>query len=261
MTVEGKVTMSILGAMSLASWIVIIHKLLTIWKQRRASGRFHHAFAESMDIFSLLERDKQFGASPSFLAYEAICEEIERIRKRVGSTMNDLLPRSAIAPFKAFVKRAESEEAVRLESGTVVLALAISGGPFIGLTGTVFGVMETFSGVAQAGSANLAAMAPGVAGALVNTIVGLIVAIPALFAYNMISKSIQSLQMSMAGFLGDFEARVESEQFSHGGEAPALRQPPLPPSSKGRPHPAQEDGESVEPPTRFGRHPFPVNSQ
>ena len=109
-------------------------------------------------------------------------------------------------------------ESVALESGTIVLAMAISGGPFIGLTGTVFGVMETFSGVAQAGQANLAAMAPGVAGALVNTIVGLIVAIPALFAYNLLTKSIQGVQVSLAGFAGDLEARIVAEHYGQGAQ-------------------------------------------
>jgi biopolymer transport protein TolQ len=218
MTLEGKVTMGCLVLMSLASWAVIVHKILSLWKQRSAARRFHAAFAEVNDPFELLSEDRKFGAAPSFLAYESIGEEVERIRKRSGRA-SGLLPHGALAPFKAFVKRCETEEGMRLESGTVVLALAVSGGPFIGLTGTVFGVMETFSGVAQAGQANLSAMAPGVAGALVNTIVGLLVAIPALFAYNMIAKSIQGLQVSMAGFLGDFEARVESQYFS--GEAVA----------------------------------------
>jgi biopolymer transport protein ExbB/TolQ len=94
--------------------------------------------------------------------------------------------------------------------------MAISGGPFIGLTGTVFGVMETFSGVAQAGQANLSAMAPGVAGALVNTIVGLVVAIPALFAYNLITKGIQGIQVGLQGFAGDLEARIIAEHYGDG---------------------------------------------
>jgi biopolymer transport protein ExbB/TolQ len=101
----------------------------------------------------------------------------------------------------------------------VILALAISGGPFVGLTGTVFGVMETFSGVAQAGQANLSAMAPGVAGALVNTIFGLIVAIPSLFAYNMLNKRIESLQLDMSSFASELEARFIID-YVHGGAEP-----------------------------------------
>jgi biopolymer transport protein TolQ len=241
MTVEGKFTLSFLVAMSIASWAVIFSKMLSLWKQRRASRRFHAAFADALDVLGLLGEEKKFADAPSFLAYESICEELGRIRKRCGNARG-LLPKTALAPFRALVKRVENEEGTRLESGTVILALAISGGPFVGLTGTVFGVMETFSGVAQAGQANLSAMAPGVAGALVNTIFGLIVAIPALFAYNMLSKSIQALQMSMAGFLGDFAARVESEQFTE--ESVALPAPPVlpPPRDPERPAPHPMDG-------------------
>ena len=100
----------------------------------------------------------------------------------------------------------------------VILALCISGGPFVGLTGTVFGVMETFGGIAQAGQANLSAMAPGVAGALVNTVVGLIVAIPALFAYNMLTTSADALRLDMTNFAAELEANFVIDYIAIGGE-------------------------------------------
>src|SRR5205085_7985494 len=85
---------------------------------------------------------------------------------------------------KVALERAASSQAMALEKGMIVLSTAVAGGPFIGLLGTVWGVMETFSGIARAASASLTAMAPGVAGALIATVVGLFVAIPAMFAYN-----------------------------------------------------------------------------
>ena len=75
----------------------------------------------------------------------------------------------------------------------IVLSTAVAGGPFIGLLGTVWGVIETFSGIATAGGASITAMAPGVAGALICTVIGLLVAIPAMFSYNFMVTSIRAL--------------------------------------------------------------------
>src|SRR5262245_31628999 len=213
MTIEGKATMGILFVLSLLSWGVIFAKWIAVVRQRRAAKRFAAAYATLPDALGLdIEKgEKEFGAAPALVVYEAARDEIERQRGRTGRLLDRDVP-----SLHAVLEKVVSEENVALESGTVVLAMAISGGPFIGLTGTVFGVMETFSGVAQAGQANLSAMAPGVAGALVNTIVGLVVAIPALFAYNLLMKGIQAIQVSLAGFAGDLEARIVAEQY---GEA------------------------------------------
>jgi biopolymer transport protein TolQ len=213
MTIEGKVTMSLLFVLSLLSWAVIFSKALSVFRLRRANRRFDEAYAELDDSLGLDVEQKSYAAAPALVVYEAAREEIDRQRQHSGRLIERNLP-----SLKAVLEKAVNLESVALESGTIVLAMAISGGPFIGLTGTVFGVMETFSGVAQAGQANLAAMAPGVAGALVNTIVGLVVAIPALFAYNLITKSIQGIQVGLVGFAGDLEARIVAEHYGNGAE-------------------------------------------
>jgi len=213
MTVEGKATMSLLFVLSLLSWAVIFSKALSIWRQRRASRRFDAAYAELNDSLGLDVEEKSYAAAPALTVYEAAREEVERQRQSGGRLVERNLP-----SLRAVLEKTVNVESVGLESGTIVLAMAISGGPFIGLTGTVFGVMETFSGVAQAGQANLAAMAPGVAGALVNTIVGLIVAIPALFAYNLLTKAIQGIQVGLAGFAGDLEARIIAEHYGQAAQ-------------------------------------------
>jgi biopolymer transport protein ExbB/TolQ len=91
----------------------------------------------------------------------------------------------------------------------IVLATAISGGPFIGLMGTVWGVMETFTGVAKAEAANLTAMAPGVSAALVATVTGLMVAIPALFGYNYLLTKIRGLTLEMDNFAAELNSLFE----------------------------------------------------
>jgi biopolymer transport protein TolQ len=213
MTIEGKATMSLLFVLSLLSWAVIFSKALSVFRQRRATRRFDEAYGTLEDSLALNVEEKSYAAAPALVIYEAARDELQRQRESAGRLAERNLP-----SLRAVLEKAVNVESVALESGTIVLAMAISGGPFIGLTGTVFGVMETFSGVAQAGQANLAAMAPGVAGALVNTIVGLIVAIPALFAYNLLTKAIQGIQVGLVGFAGDLEARIISEHYGDRAE-------------------------------------------
>src|SRR5690606_35859849 len=86
---------------------------------------------------------------------------------------------------------------------------AVAGGPFIGLLGTVWGVMETFSGIAKANSASLTAMAPGVAGALIATVIGLLVAIPAMFAYNFMVTKIRALTQELDASAIRFATQIE----------------------------------------------------
>ena len=107
------------------------------------------------------------------------------------------------------MERAVSFQAMSLEKGMIVLSTAVAGGPFIGLLGTVWGVMETFSSVAIAKQASLTAMAPGVAGALIATVVGLFVAIPAMFAYNYMVTTIRSITQELDNFATEFVTAVE----------------------------------------------------
>jgi len=96
-----------------------------------------------------------------------------------------------------------------LEKGMIVLSTAVAGGPFIGLLGTVWGVMETFAGIAKANSASLTAMAPGVAGALIATVIGLLVAIPAMFAYNFMVTTIRSITQELDGLASRYATQIE----------------------------------------------------
>jgi biopolymer transport protein ExbB/TolQ len=107
------------------------------------------------------------------------------------------------------MERAVGEESLKLESNLILLATAVSGAPFLGLLGTVWGVMDAFSGIAMAGQASLAAMAPGVSGALITTVVGLLVAIPAMFGYNFLTTSILSQNIQMENFAAECAAVFE----------------------------------------------------
>ncbi len=231
MTKEGLVTMSVLVLMSLASWTVIVGKAVGLRKQRRLADRFYEAFQKVTDPFELVGKDKEFEGAPPYSVYDYACREMQKqlerfvpAKKTNGSRR---APSRVLSAVRAAMERGIGDEGVRLGGGMVILALCISGGPFVGLTGTVFGVMETFGGVAQAGQANLSAMAPGVAGALVNTVFGLIVAIPALFAYNMLSTRIDALRLDMTNFASELEATFVIDYVDSGAggsEAGHLRE-------------------------------------
>ena len=111
--------------------------------------------------------------------------------------------------IRVALERAASSEALSLEKGMIVLSTAVAGGPFIGLLGTVWGVMETFAGIAKANSASLTAMAPGVAGALIATVIGLLVAIPAMFAYNFMVTTIRAITQELDGFATEYATQIE----------------------------------------------------
>src|SRR5205814_1676327 len=99
----------------------------------------------------------------------------------------------------------------------------VSGAPFLGLLGTVWGVMDTFSDVATAGSANLAAMAPGVSAALITTVTGLLVAIPAMFGYNFLVTSIRGMILGMDNFAAELASEFEHRYVDHGGKTEKQR--------------------------------------
>lgn len=221
MTTEGIVTMSLLGLMSLASWTVIVGKAFGLRKQRRLAQEFYAEFEKISDPFELIGRDKEFEGAPPYSVYDYACREmlkqLDRFAPKDQANGSRRAPSRTLAAVRAAMERGIGDETVRLGGGMVILALAISGGPFIGLTGTVFGVMEVFSGVAQAGQANLSAMAPGVAGALVNTVAGLIVAIPSLFSYNMLNTRIDAMSLDMTNFASELEATFTIDSIDIGG--------------------------------------------
>jgi biopolymer transport protein ExbB/TolQ len=247
MTSEGMVTMTLLALMSFASWTVIVGKALRLRKQRRLASDFYQAFAATDDPFELAVKTKEgeeksspFEGAPPFTVYAYGCQEMQdqlvRFSPKEKTNGSRRAPHKVLSAVRASMERAMGDEQVRLNAGMVILALAISGGPFVGLTGTVFGVMEVFSGVAQAGQANLSAMAPGVAGALINTVLGLIVAIPALFAYNMLSTQINAMVLDLTNFASELEATFVIDYIGGGASEVEGARRELPDSSLATTH-------------------------
>lgn len=158
-------------------------------------------------------------AAPLGRIYEEGLEQLNRRRRRLGDRP---LSGEAVEAMRAAVDAVVVEENQKLDRWMVLLTIAISGGPFVGLLGTVMGVMNTFGGVAMAGDVNVNAIAPGIAAALLATIAGLSCAIPSLFAYNYLNTQISSIADDMRVFVDRLITRLAEAQ-SDQAPPPLLR--------------------------------------
>lgn len=229
-TTEGKITIGMLALVSLFSWTVIIKKARQIYLAKKAGKKFFDAYRATRDPMELFNKKSEFDGAPAFEVYAAGTEELAyhlknnpvfvRSKPRVSGDVQGQtdhfargnttkISASSFESVRVVLDRAVGEQALSLEKGMIILSTAVAGGPFIGLLGTVWGVMETFSGIAIAKAASLTAMAPGVAGALIATVVGLFVAIPAMFAYNYMITSIRGITQELDNFNSEISTAIE----------------------------------------------------
>lgn len=160
------------------------------------------------------EQRKAFSRSPLFVLFRIGMEEIAH-RMALRKDQPKSLTSRGIQAIHSSLDGGLVLESERLNSGIVLLTIAISGGPFLGLLGTVVGVMITFAAVAQAGDVNVNAIAPGIAAALLATVAGLAVAIPALFSYNYLLTRIKSATRDLNVFIDSFITKM-AEQYRGG---------------------------------------------
>ena len=210
-TLEGKLTIGALIIVSLFSWTVIITKFRQLYRARKAGKKFFEAYRSSRDPLDLKRRGEEYDGAPAFELYYAGAEELEYHLKNNPVQVKGQTKISAASQdsVRLALERTAGAEALSLEKGMIVLSTAVAGGPFIGLLGTVWGVMETFAGIAKANSASLTTMAPGVAGALIATVIGLLVAIPAMFAYNFMVTTIRAITQELDGFGSEYLTQIE----------------------------------------------------
>jgi len=228
-TTEGKITVIVLLVLSLFSWSIIITKFRQLMIARGAAQKFFAAYASTRDPLDVKKRAVEFEGAPAWELYDRGAEEMLYHLKNnpvavqpvalagVGSGNTDHLARStttkispsAFEAVKVVLEEAAAAQAMSLEKGMIVLSTAVAGGPFIGLLGTVWGVMSTFAGIAEKNQASLTAMAPGVAAALVATVTGLLVAIPAMFAYNFMVTTIRHMTQELDGFATRYANQLE----------------------------------------------------
>jgi biopolymer transport protein TolQ len=163
-----KFVLLVLLTFSVVSWAIIVYKHRLLSKSDKESREFQHAFESSRQWDTLYQSTKRLSLSPLVNLFRAAYSIEDANREELRGTL----------------KRVESMEATRLEKYLTFLATAGSTAPFIGLFGTVWGIMNSFMGIGRIGAASLAVVAPGIAEALIATAAGLAAAIPAVVAYN-----------------------------------------------------------------------------
>ncbi|WP_454646433.1 DUF2341 domain-containing protein [Bradyrhizobium liaoningense] len=222
-TLDGWIVIGLLAIMAFVSWYVMVDRVSYLNRVAAGNTIFLKHFREtSTDIGGLLqldahENDPGFGgelgkkqrkavhASPLYRLFAAGAQEIRR--RFAGGGYRRLSPQ-AIQSIRAVLDSGFVRESQRLNRLMVMLTIAISGGPFLGLLGTVVGVMITFAAIAASGDVNVNAIAPGIAAALVATVAGLGVAIPSLFAYNYLTIRIKDASNEMQVFVDEFITRI-----------------------------------------------------
>ena len=187
----------ILAAFSIFSWTVILSKWQTLRAARKMNSRFLRAFRKATGFEAVMVASEQFRPSPLVAVFDFGYEEMERQVKSRGKLTNP----SAV---ERSIQLGISEELAKLERNMNWLATTASVCPFIGLFGTVLGILSAFLGLGNQGSTSLKNVAPGIAEALITTAVGLGAAIPAAIFYNLFNHKIREMGARMDDFALEF---------------------------------------------------------
>lgn len=197
-----KVVLLILLGFSILSWAIILSKWSALKRARAQSGRFLRAFRKANRLQDVSAVAEQFKPSPLVAVFDGGYEEL---RRQGGIARN-------VTSVQRAMQIASSEELSRNESRLTWLATTGSVAPFIGLFGTVWGIIDAFHGLGTAGAATLRAVAPGVSEALITTAAGLFAAIPAVIAYNQFTQTMREFGARMDDFSLEFLNVVEHDR-------------------------------------------------
>lgn len=211
-TPEAKVIIICLALFSIAAWSVMFAKGLQMRRAKKLNLYFDTEFRAQKNVLGIFDRRIQVDGCPLFTIYNEGCIELDaRLKNPDGQTRKELLSLKAVEHIKRTLEGSVARESLKLESGLILLAIAVSGAPFLGLLGTVWGVMDTFAAIAQSGRADLTTMAPGVSAALVTTVAGLLVAIPSMFAYNWLVHTLRVRTVELDNFAQELMSKMETE--------------------------------------------------
>lgn len=236
-TLDGWIIIGMLGVMFVISWIVMIVKIIVLNRNHKENTNFEKEFTrlksedlsqlnreetdddedieESPILLSLTGGHARFAGSSVYNLYHVGVEEMNRrLVRAVGDDVSEqVISDKGINSVRASMESVLVREIQKLNDQMVLLTIAISGGPFLGLLGTVLGVMITFAEIAASGEINVNAIAPGIAAALAATVAGLLVAIPALFGYSYLASRIKVITADMYIFVDEFTTKL-SERYS-----------------------------------------------
>ena len=226
--VAGKLVIVLLLLGSMFSWSVMVTKFVMIRRARLATQRFLHRFRTARKPLAIYQNRETYPDSPAYQVYLAGCRELtfhllgtpeidETFSTRLAEA--DRISPTVMNSVRSALEREVGEQALALEDRMTILATAVSGAPFLGLLGTVWGVMDTFSAIAAEHSASLTTMAPGVSGALITTVTGLLVAIPAMFGYNFLVVTLRGITVQLDNFAAELASSFDHRYLDTGSRA------------------------------------------
>jgi len=226
---QGQVIVALLCLGSAVTWSVMLTKWQQLRRTRKSGTEFLKHFRREREPLHLFINNFEQEDSPLFNIYRLGAEEISSQlgnRRKVGAGgrgdgeggtgMLALATETAtergvvnLDTLRNVLGRAIDAEIMKLEAHLPILSTAVQGGPFLGLLGSAWGVMSVFGGMAEQGTVRLQAVAPGISAALAATVVGLLVAVPSLFAYNWLAARVRHQTMELEDFADEFVAAVE----------------------------------------------------
>lgn len=224
-SVVGQSVVVILLLCSVMAWTAIIFKVKSFRNIMKQNRRFLAAFRKESHPLGIFLKEKRYPESPAFLLYIRSCMAAARTLGIAESDIGDLLNsgtgRQAISPSQLQIIRESAEreladQILLMERDLSILATTTTIAPFLGLLGTVWGVMEAFNGMAVTGAPTLSTVAPGISAALLTTVVGLLVAIPTVIGYNQLTVILRNETVGMDNFvqelMGEFHHAYVREE-------------------------------------------------
>ncbi|MFA6816365.1 MAG: MotA/TolQ/ExbB proton channel family protein [Lentisphaeria bacterium] len=215
----GKAIVLLLLFLSLYAWYLMIQKISSVWQLRSGTRKFLDEFEEQDSPLAMARQLTRFHGPLKDIC-QAGMEELVNILQLDESGQRQLfhhclLPRqldlAEVEKIRSGMNRILTRHSLKMEDRLIFLGSIVSLSPFLGLFGTVWGVMATFIGIAKVGRPDLMAIAPGVSGALLTTVAGLVVAIPALVGNNYIVNCVQETSIEMDAFVDEFIASLRLE--------------------------------------------------
>jgi biopolymer transport protein TolQ len=207
-------TLGLLVLFSLVSWYIIGYKWYYVRRAQNESIEFLETFWQSKRLDQIYQSSERLKRSPISMVFRAGYVELAKIKKTQAADAESMATQlGEMENINRALRRAASSEVTHLESLVPFLATTGSTAPFVGLFGTVWGIMNSFRDIAGQGAANLTTVAPGISEALIATAIGLAAAIPAVIAYNYFVSKIKVLATEMDNFSNDFLNIVKRHFF------------------------------------------------
>lgn len=206
----GQAVIGLLAIFSIFAWAVMMGKYSELKKLREMNFAFERKLSQERHILDLPESLRNRRDIPYA---DLLADALEAYNRAaaIGKEKGDDSPRGRLEHAENAVQRALARQSLRYESSMITLASLVSGAPFMGLFGTVWGVMEAFNAVSVMQTASIQTLAPGVSAALLTTIAGLVVAIPSLFGYNILLGTVKTMITELENYASNLADRIELE--------------------------------------------------